>query len=272
MKIILALALLANQLPAIAGECDAQFYNGGMPKATRSNVPGRLTFLCYNEYAIQYSGETKTPIWTAEFLTTNRVKEAAKLKRTDSFHEETSIPAADRAYLTDYRGSSKLSIDRGHMAPNKDFSTYESQYQAFSLANIIPQNSQNNQNLWEGIESAVRDLTRRHERLYVITGPIFDESTHKMNNRVTIPTRIFKAIYDPYTKSASAYVAWNKPGMEYEVVSIMELNHVVGIDLFPALPDTIKAKKVALPEPTPHSASHHKRQTDSRFSGFSFLK
>ena len=271
-KVLLILAALSVQSVAMASNCEEQFFNGIPPKPTRSGLPGKQTFICYAQYAIQYSGETRTPIWTAEFLTTNRIKEAARLKRTDSFHEETSVPASDRAYLSDYKGSSKLGYDRGHMAPNKDFSTYESQYEAFSLANIIPQSSDNNQNLWEGTESAVRDLTKRHERLYVITGPIFDEKNHKLNNRVTIPTRIFKAIYDPYTKSASAYVVGNHPGMEYDIVSIAELNQILGIDLFPALPDSVKAKKTPLPEPTPHSDAHKKRQAGYRFMGFSMFK
>ncbi|MEB0032676.1 DNA/RNA non-specific endonuclease [Undibacterium sp. RTI2.1] len=265
-----------------AKDCSTQFFNGKAPVATTTHFNERTTSLCFEEYALMYSGVTKTPLWTAEFLTNNRIKEARKLKRQDSFHEEEQIPNADRSYLKDYKGSTKNvdidhSIDRGHMSPNSDFSPYTAQFESFSLANIIPQNSDNNQNLHEGIESATRKLATQRERLYVITGPIFDTTANKLNGRVVIPTRIFKAIVDPSRHEAAAYLTYNKPGMDYQVVSIAELERIVGFDLFPDLPSSIKNSTMQLPEPTPYkqhsgkdrSEQYHSKHASNEQTSFS---
>ena len=43
------------------------------------------------------------------------------------------------------------------MSPSGDMATPQARYQSFSLANMIPQQPCNNEVVWEGIESAVRD-------------------------------------------------------------------------------------------------------------------
>ncbi|WP_407927568.1 DNA/RNA non-specific endonuclease [Belnapia mucosa] len=49
-------------------------------------------------------------------------------------------------------------FDRGHMAPSGDMAPLEGQAESFSLANLVPQNPGSNRCLWEGTESAVREL------------------------------------------------------------------------------------------------------------------
>jgi endonuclease G len=257
---------------AYANDCSVQFYKGQSPALTTQSLTKRLTSICFEEYAILYSGETRTPLWTAEFLTNNRIKEARKLKRQDKFHEEDALPYADRSFLKDYKGSTREGYDRGHISPNSDFSTYSAQFESFSLANIVPQDSDNNQVLWEGIESVTRKLTTQRERLYVVTGPIFDNTSTKLNGRVTIPTRMFKAIVDPARNEAGAYITFNKQGMEYQTISIAELEKISGFNLFPGMAQSMKQNKMHLPEPTPYrdhgkskNSSHENRHaTNSR--------
>ena len=249
----LSLVLLSATSTTFAKDCSAQFYDGKAPVVTAQPLAQRTTNLCFEEYAVLFSGVTRTPLWSAEFLTNSRIKEARKLKRQDSFHEEDQIPYSDRSTLADYKGSSYYvhSLDRGHMSPNSDFSTYSAQFESFSLANIIPQDSNNNQHLWESIEAATRKLVTQRERLYVVTGPIFDNTNEKLHGRVTIPTRLFKAIVDPSRKEAAAYITDNKAGTEYSTISIADLEKTVGINLFPDLPTSVKNTKMNLPVPVP---------------------
>src|SRR6185437_6222399 len=124
-----------------------------------------------------------------------------------------------------------------HMAPSGDMPDPESQRESFSLANMIPQNPNNNRNLWEGIETAVRDVALYDGEVYVVTGPIFQGATlQRLHGRVLVPTGIFKAIYDPRRNAAGAYVVDNAPGMAWKAVSVADLDKLVGIDVFPALP------------------------------------
>jgi endonuclease G len=88
---------------------------------------------------------------------------------------------------------------------------------------------------------------------YVVTGPIFEGSSlERLNDRVLVPTSIFKAIYDPSRNAAGAYVTPNATGMEYQTLSIADLEKRIGINVFPKLSPEIKATKMAMPVPTPH--------------------
>lgn len=232
--------------------CVDHFVSGKAPVVTSPSLAKKTDALCFEAYAVMHSGVSRTPLWSAEHLTRQSVDAAREVKRKNAFHAEPALPPDDRAELSDYARSG---FDRGHMAPSGDMPTENAQYESFSLANIIPQNPNNNQNLWEGIETSTRTLARQDGELYVVTGPMFEGSTlQRLNGRVLVPTTVFKAIYDPARKEAGAYVTPNAAGMEYRTLSIADLEQRAGINVFPGLSADIKAKKMALPVPTPHGA------------------
>lgn len=75
---------------------------------------------------------------------------------------------------------------------------------------MVPQNPDNNRHLWEGIESGTRNFAISNGKVYVITGPLFRGKNIKfMNNRVAIPTQIFKLLYNPVDKTGGVYVVDN---------------------------------------------------------------
>ena len=140
------------------------------------------------------------------------------------------------------------------MAPAADMPDEKSQYESFSLANMIPQDPQNNRNLWEGIEEATRELAKTWGEVYVVTGPVFYGSQlNRLNGRVLVPTYVFKAIYDPTHKLAAAYLVANAAGGRYAVVSIAEVEKLTGLSIFPALEEKVKQSPMALPKPTPNT-------------------
>ena len=180
----------------------------------------------------------------------NRIDAAKGMKRQNAFHAEDRLPMVNRSELMDYAHSG---YDRGHMSPSGDMPTPNAQFESFSLANMIPQNSNNNQILWEGIEEATRKLAEQDNDIYVVTGPIFEgASLKRINGRVFVPTSVFKAIYDPAKHAAAAYVTLNEEGMQYRTISVDELEKLTHIDVFPSLAKSIKASKLQLPVPTPH--------------------
>jgi endonuclease G len=230
--------------------CESNFVEGAAPVITSENLAKKTEMLCFDAYAVMASGISRTPVWSAEHLTAKRVEAARQLKRKNAFHAEDKLPASERAELADYVRSG---YDRGHMAPSGDMPTEKAQYESFSLANMIPQSPKNNQILWEGIEEASRALAEKDGEIYVVTGPIFEgNSLQRINDRVLVPTAIFKAIYDPARRQAGAYVTPNAPGMEYETMSIAQLENRIHINLFPKLPADIKENKMPMPVPTPH--------------------
>lgn len=240
----LFVSLFLFATPAWAN-CADEYYRGAAPRLAQS-AQWDVRELCYDDFAVGHSGVTLTPLWSAEHLTASEVEAARGLARRDDFHADENLPHGERAELIDYRRSG---YDRGHMAPSGDMPTPEAQDQSFTLANIAPQAPSLNRGLWEQIEVAVRNLADRDGELYVVTGPIFDRDSALLNGRVRVPSAMFKAVYDPARRQAAAYVADNAAGANYRVVSIAALRTMIGADVFPSLPASIKARTMDLPAP-----------------------
>ncbi len=150
--------------------CPEHFAGGQAPDLINQKLAAKTREVCYSEYGVMHSGVTRTPLYSAEHLTRERLELAKTMKRSSKFFPDPHLPPSERAELRYYARSG---YDRGHMAPSADMPDEKSQQECFSLANIVPQESENNRGPWEGVESAVRKLTKDRGELYVITGPIF---------------------------------------------------------------------------------------------------
>ena len=197
-------------------------------------------------FAVLHSGLSRTPLYSAEHLSRQKLKNASKLSRLDFYHAQTTLPENDRAELSDYERSG---YDRGHMAPNADFATRKSQAESFSLANIVPQVHENNVGVWAGIESAARQLAKREGELYVISGPAFIGSKLNKIGNVVVPTHLWKVIYSPIQQTAGAYLVTNDNTRAYSVVTVARLEKMVGISLLPGLPQRVRDAGMLLPRP-----------------------
>jgi len=99
-----------------------------------------------------------------------------------------------------------------------------SQQESFSLANMVPQVAENNQGIWERIESAVRGMAKNRGELFVVTSPIFQgASLKRIGGAVMVPTGLFKAVYDPKRQEAGTYIVDNTADARAVKVSIDEL-------------------------------------------------
>jgi endonuclease G, mitochondrial len=246
------LVCFTPQVHAAEAGCESQLYQGAGPVLKNAKLAAQTYPVCFSEISLLFSGIARTPLWSAEHLTSARIQRARTLLRlrSDAFHEELSLPADLRSGLADYRRSG---FDRGHMAPNGDMSTPEAQEESFSLANMIPQEPCNNEVLWEGIESAVRNLALSDGEVYVVTGPAFlGAELQSLKGRVLVPTHIFKAVYLPSRNLAGAYFAPNDGSQSWEPISISELESRVSVDVFPQLSASVKQSAMSLPEPMPH--------------------
>ncbi|WP_032811167.1 DNA/RNA non-specific endonuclease [Acinetobacter vivianii] len=226
------------------GACLKQFYRDVPPLLSKDSLKKDSYALCFNDFNVMYSGISKTPLWSAEYLTPERL--SIKIKREDNFHEETRVQLAHRALLSDYRGSG---YDRGHMAPNGDMNNTAAQYDSFSLANMVPQAPKNNQEVWRKLEEAVRSMvTKQHKDAYVLTGPIFEGKRLKtIGKGVIVPTAVYKAVYLPKQGIIGAYYAPNNNSLQVKVVSVCYLEEKLGINLFPQLTEQQKRNVYQLP-------------------------
>lgn len=184
--------------------------------------------LCFDDFAIYYSPSDKKPIYTVERLNGEQLQ-APHPRRTNQFYEEARLPAHERALLADYRGSG---YDRGHNVPAGDMTRERGMAQSFSLANMMPQARQNNQGIWaKRVEESTRMYIKRAAGdVYVFTGSIGHAGSIG-KSRVTIPSHLYKLVYDPNKKLAWAYWVENTDDAQMSApISYAELVQKTGID------------------------------------------
>lgn len=188
-----------------------QHFVSGMPPITPA-AP-KLRELCFDQFAVLHSGNTKTPVYVAERLNRQILLAAQGLKRTDKFYADARLPRSERAELDDYRGSG---WSRGHMAPAGDMGTPEAMAQSFSLANMVPQNPKQNSGPWAKIEEDTRRYVMRAQGdVYVITGPVFEAGAQRIGaGGVAVPSHLFKLVYDAQTGRSWAHWQENGPAAQ----------------------------------------------------------
>ena len=268
-RLLLVLAALATPAAALAqppAACPQNSPGGRLPVLVNARLAPRTTLLCNDAYAALASGLTHGPLWSAEHLTAASLAVARTTTREGEFHPDDRLPPADQAQLEDYRRSG---FDRGHMTPSGDMPGEQAQQQSFSLANMVPQAAALNRGVWEGIESAVRDLAVQEGELYVVTGPAFAGRRLRSigPDGLLVPSSTWKAVYDPRTGGAGVYVCHNTTRPTCSTVSVATLVQGVGIDPFPALTPAAKATLTPLPPPNPSHYAHARRsrRADSAF-------
>jgi endonuclease G, mitochondrial len=239
----LALALLAPV--AWAGGCPAHYVDGRLPEIHNRKLSQSTRELCYGEFGVMHSGLTRTPLWSAEFLRADNVHAAHGLTRENAFHPEPRLPPDQRAELSDYARSG---FDRGHMAPNGDMPDRASQRESFTLANMVPQDGENNRHVWAGIEGAVRKMAQKEGALYVITGPAFLGAQLRKVGNVIVPSHLYKVVYSPRQRAGAAWFVENQADAQPQVMSVADLERLVGIDLLPSLAPGQKERMLRLPK------------------------
>lgn len=256
-SLAISILLTVSVTHAAQTSCPEHFANGQAPDLISQKLTPKTRDVCYSGFALKHSGITRTPLYSAEHLTLERLSWAKGMKRTSKFYPDPNIPASERAELRHYARSG---YDRGHVAPSADMPDERSQQECFSLANMVPQVPENNRGPWEAIESAVRKMTKDRGELYVVSGPIFrGNNLQRIGGTVIVPTQLFKAVYDPRRKEAAAYLIDNAEGAQPQMINIAELDEITGIDVFPFLNHPQKDRGMKLLEPMSYKERKGKR-------------
>ncbi len=209
-----------------------QFFAAGEPPVIAPQP--KLRDLCFDAFAILHNGNTRTPLFVAQRLNKTLVADADE-KRTNKFYADARLPRAERAELNDYKRSG---YSRGHMAPAADMPTAQTMAQSFSLANMVPQSIKQNSGPWAQIEKDTRRYAARAKGdVYVITGPVFDAQPATVgDNRVAVPTYLYKLVYDASSNRAWAHWQANRDDERVSPpISYAELVKRTGIELLPGV-------------------------------------
>jgi DNA/RNA endonuclease G (NUC1) len=193
--------------------------------------------LCSDNFAVLYSQTSKTPLIVVERLNSAQLEDAKGEERTNQFFPDPRIPKSGRAELSDYRDQHPA-VDRGHQSPAANAPNPHAMAQSFALSNMVPQDPTNNRKIWSKVESDVRKFAKRADGdVFVFTGPLFDAGhTTIGDNKVWVPSRLFKLVYDASSKRAWAYVL---PNTETRIERPMDYETFVkttGLNLLENLP------------------------------------
>jgi len=242
LRHLLVLITLVSSLSVFAAfeDCKDLF-----PQQQIPNSPQVGRDLCFDSFAVYYSPQDKKPIYTVEKLNKEQFS-APRPRRSNQFYEEARLPFAERSQLSDYRGSG---YDRGHNVPAGDMTNERSMAQSFSLANMMPQARQNNQGIWsKNVEEPTRAYVKRADGdVYVFTGSTGNQGSIG-RGRVTIPSHLYKLVYDPNKNTAWAY--WIENTNEAHMIppiTYQELVERTGIDFRLSI-SSDSSKQVAPPE------------------------
>jgi endonuclease G len=235
-----ALDLYSNKQKQASFDGCADLFPAARP-INIATVPATMNplALCSDNFAVLYSQTSKTPLVVVERLNAAQLQDAKGEERTNQFYPDPRIPKGGRAELSDYR-SQHPAVDRGHQSPAADAPNPNAMAQSFALSNMVPQDPTNNRKIWSKVESDVRKFAKRADgNVFVFTGPIFDSGHSTIgDNKVWVPTRLFKLVYDASSQRAWAYVL---PNAETRIERPMDYETFVkttGLKLLGNLPVT----------------------------------
>jgi len=227
--------------------CSEHYFMNEAPDILNNNFKIKTDEICYVSFGVWHSGLSRTPLWSAERLTSKKINAAKKIKREDRFFVDGRLSIDRRSELSDYKYSG---YDRGHLTPSANMSSVEEQHESFSLANIIPQNPNNNRILWRNIEDITRKIALKNKEIFVITGVLFlGDKVVQINDRVLVPTHLYKIILDPFTMMSGVYLVENKSDADVKIISLRELNELSGIQFMPKINKNLLNKAISLPLP-----------------------
>lgn len=193
MKTFIILILTFN----LFADCNGKFFS------KTPIVQGISQEVCFDDFAVLYSNEYKIPLVSFEKLDKSKVEKAKLILRRNTFHSEVRVQ--DGPTVKDYYNSG---YDKGHMSPSANMGSKKAQYESFSMINMIPQVHGNNAGTWKKLEEQARRLALKYT-IYVVSGPIITGNETKLNQRVLVPSILYKSIYVVELNSTSIYILKN---------------------------------------------------------------
>jgi endonuclease G len=206
-------------------------------------------------HLLVYSETHEQPKWTAHIATPDVI--TGNLARIDTFLMDAKVRTGTST-VEDYWFSG---FDRGHLVPSADMRwNREALAATYLYSNISPQRPEFNRDSWSDLEDWVRRTVRYGgERVFVITGPVLRDGLPAMDNpghknEVSIPELYFKVLADLDGPEGKMIGFVMRNGVnEYPTISyavpVDSVERLTGLDLFPALADTLESRLEAQRDP-----------------------
>lgn len=254
--LILLCGCISNRKPCRQRDSDTASAN--VPTSQKLEIPyfsraENNEIIEHMGYTLSYNSANLIPNWVAYELSQFDVN--GSVPRSKKFMPDPDIEGP-QAHDSDYKHSG---WDRGHMAPAGDMKwSSQAMAESFYLSNICPQNQNLNRGDWKELEELARNLSAKYKRVYIVCGPIVTNNKYKTigGNKVIVPDCFYKAflVRTGENYSAVGFIMPNESGnrkLTAYVCSVDSLEHVLGMNLFYNLPDSVESiveQRVVLPD------------------------
>lgn len=210
------------------------------------------TVVVHPGHALVWDDVHHVPKWTAHIIMPDIME--GNLARIDTFLPDPLVHG-NTALVTSYWYSG---YDRGHMVPSADMRwSMDALKATYLYSNISPQKPELNRGSWADLEDWMRRYVHYSgHRVYVVTAPILGPDMPLLNKPqsvadVSAPPYFFKAMVDidGTVKKGIAFVmsnGLNDHGLLTYACSIDSVEKLSGLDLYPALDDTLENRIEAM--------------------------
>lgn len=206
------------------------------------------TVIVHPGHSLVWNDRYKVPKWTAHLILPDIME--GNLARIDTFLPDplvkTNTALIDAYWYSGY--------DRGHMVPSADMRwSMDALKATYYYSNVAPQKPEMNRGTWADLEDWMRRYVHYSgHRVFVVTAPILGKDMHLLNKPkaeadVYAPPLFFKAMVDldaPVKKGIAFLMqnGLNDQGLLGYATTIDSVEVLSGLDLFPALDDTLEQR------------------------------
>lgn len=238
--------------------CFDAFPNGVVPYVYSKSLAENSIMLCNRAYVTAVNKDTKTPVYSAEYINQSMVIGSAALKPHEpektNYRRDTRLPEPYQVIIDQYDSlfNPNSLYAMAELTPPNTQTTDLDRFSTYNLSNIAPINRSLYKGLLNNINNGIRKyIYEQAKEGYIVTGTHYEGSSYRIGNvnGAAVPAYIYKAFYFPTLGLASAYWIKNDEVNRFDVISIAELTKRIKVDVFPDLSPNIKNKTVYPPRP-----------------------
>ena len=202
----------------------------------------REQLIHHKGFSLSYNSSYVQPSWVAYKVTKAQVNKLEKVKEKYIQDPEVNTRSASKK---DYKEGGYIMSQFVNYLDIKQIP--DAVEESFYMTNITPMKLAFYNQIWLKTEDLVRLWSADTEGLYVVCGPILTDAPFATigENKISIPKRLYKAIYDPKNGKAIGFIFKNGSSggrLNSYAVSIDEIEKESGIDLFPTLDNETENK------------------------------
>ena len=194
-------------------------------------------------YILSNNHDTKFADWAAYQVTPETIDGPS---RSRSWRSDPEILSQFTLETADYKDANAvIRTDRGHQVPLASVSNTNDWRTTNYLSNITPQSSNLNQGPWVRLESAIRNLARSGNTVYVVTGPLYEgffAVLPSADESHVVPSGYFKVVAmitsSGYVRASAYIMEQNSARADNYCMKEVTIDNVEsrsGLNIFPAM-------------------------------------